>query len=132
MIDSDDMRHSLIRFLRGPLGCGCPDEVLREIAWQPQQVAGERLLRIAVGGGLLVYLWPSDDPRRLEEVLPALLTAGRSERDREGFNRFRLAVATGDKVRLEPVAHRLFSRWPDRDAETYLHLVDRGHAVVFG
>jgi len=114
-------------FVRDTLGCTCPDSVFSRVDSRRNVQVGEAVLshRIDVGRRLLVYVLPSDDPEQLMAGLAGLIASGRQERDRLGFNRLRVVVATWDLERLGPVARRLFDGADGRDERVHLHLVDR-------
>jgi len=114
-------------FVRDTLGCTCPDSVFSWVDFRRNVQVGEAVLshRIDVGRRLLVYVLPSDDPEQLEARLAGLIASGRQERDRLGFNRLRVVVATWDPENLGPVARRLFDGSDARDERVHLHLVSR-------
>lgn len=109
-------------FVRKGLGCDCAEEVFRRIDNEHGvRVAGIPLRnRIDVGGRLLVYV---ADPGDLGATLPALVEAGRGERDSGGFNRFRLVLVSGDAA-LKERAFRAFRDMPGADEKIHLHVVE--------
>ena len=122
------MPPDLIHFIRDVLGCTCPDEVLADIVVvpDPDGFAGlpvDFLLR--VGGRLMVGIWASDAPGDVGEILSRCFSAGRALRDAEGFNRFRLVVASddpdADANRLRPA----FDGLAALDAKLHLHVIAR-------
>lgn len=114
-------------FVRDTLGCTCPDSVFSRVDSQRNVQVGEAVLshRIDVGRRLLVYVLPCDDPEQLRARLAGLIASGRHERDRLGFNRLRVVVATWDPDKLGPEAWRLFDGADARDERVHLHLVGR-------
>jgi len=114
-------------FIRTTLGCGCPDEVLECIRFSRTEVANQhegRLTRIDVGGRLLVYVIETgDDPRRAAEALGAVVAAGTVERNRGGFNRLRVVVATDDRDTFGPELERSFEDSAPRDDRVHLHVI---------
>ena len=117
-------------FIRTTLGCGCPDEVLECIRFSRTGVADQhegRLTRIDVGGRLLVYVIETgDDPRRAAEALGAVVAAGTVERNRGGFNRLRVVVATNDRDTFGPELKRSFEDSAPRDDRVHLHVIAVG------
>jgi hypothetical protein len=89
----------LVRFVREALGCECPDDVLSRIECSGGHIlpSGTALMyRLDVGGRLLVYV---ADEAAIEAgtgqgPLMRFLQEGIAERDRFGFNRFRLAIVS--------------------------------------
>lgn len=115
----------VVGFTRNTLGCTCPDEVFSRIEQASDVVvAGVRLRRrIAIGGRLLIMLLDAA-AYPLEVVLPGLVTAGRTQRDEQGFNRLRIVIAGPDPEGLADGARRIFDDAPGRDERVHLHLVN--------
>jgi hypothetical protein len=111
----------LWRFVRDTLGCGCPDEVLAAIRCEVIPGSPVKRRRLDVGGRLLV--WVVDEARSpIGEMVAACLRAGVEERDRLGFNRFRLVVA-GSDPQLEELARAAFDARRPVDDRVHLHLL---------
>ncbi len=127
-------RRELTKFVRNTLGCACPDEVFEHIETEEGgEGEGRRpFLRIRIGGRLLIGLWKIDDATPLKTGLPAILAAGKSERDRRGMNRFRLVIATDDPRAVEPTAHNIFLKYAEKDDKIHLHVVSRREAACLG
>jgi hypothetical protein len=104
----------LRHFVRDTLGCGCPDEVLAAIT--AEEMAGPPLprWRLDVGGRLLV--WVVDGDRAAADAVAECLRAGVEERDRLGFNRFRLVVVGSEARATGSLAG---------DDRAHLHLIAR-------
>jgi hypothetical protein len=118
------IRHPEIkRFVRETLGCSCPDEVFRTI---DRQVVdhGFRGKRINVGDRLLIYLITMADESGIHEVVRTALEQGVGERERMGFNRFRLVLASPRPEELHGPAGRAFEGSEYRDERTHLHIVN--------
>lgn len=86
---------SIESFVRHSLGCGCPDEVFCSIEIEPRKVAGARIVRLLVGSRLLVYVADARSLLAVPEGLEGVVLEGRSDRERGGFNRFRLVLVGG-------------------------------------
>ncbi|MDJ0893015.1 MAG: hypothetical protein QNK18_17710 [Gammaproteobacteria bacterium] len=114
-------------FIRGTLGCTCPDDVFANIASARDVAIGSVILnrRIDVGRRLLVYLLESDDPDLLSRQMPELIDHGTAERNREGFNRFRLVVASRNTECMSRPAQQAFDETERSDERIHLHVVDR-------
>jgi hypothetical protein len=114
-------------FIRTTLGCGCPDAVLERIDYTRSDISQEpevKLTRIDVGGQLLVYvLEGEEDPNRLSDVLPVVLSAGLVERERREFNRLRVVVATSRPDELRPVLDGIFGASAPADDKVHFHVV---------
>lgn len=117
------------RFVRGTLGCSCPDEVFEtiDVVKSPpwfEGLPGDYLL--AIGNRLLVLVIST---RRWEDVLQdleELFLRGRELRDTEGFNRFRLVVATPDVEAARPVLMAQFDSLSHLDKRLHLHVILTG------
>ena len=118
-------RRPVMDFIRNTLGCGCPDEVFKKIEIgeikAPEGIV--RLRRINIGNALLVYIvWPlhEDD---YESGIRHTTVAGRTERDSDGFNRFRLVVVASDSLSTDSVS-AVFALGAGKDEKMHLHFVD--------
>jgi len=127
---ADTVRH----FVREVLGCGCPDEVLRRIARGHAELPGglPHCGRLDVGGRLLVFVLPvgAVDPR--PDELRGLLEAGKTERDRRGFNRFRLAIAAADPGRLRVAAEQALADVAAGDDKLHVHVIEQSQVALVG
>lgn len=112
------------QFVRETLGCSCPDEVFESIRWDTLSVVGVDVLRGIIGEKLLVYLFPVGDVKQMGRNLPALVKAGRDERDIGALNRFRLVLISDQPETLLGVATRLFADLSIVDDRMHLHVVD--------
>ena len=121
--DVERLRH----FIRTTLGCGCPDYVLEWIQCSRSHdgpAADLRLTRMDVGGRLLVYvLEDGSSGSSAATALPAVVASGLSERDRGGFNRLRIVIATDDPDTIEARAEALFQATAPQDERLHLHVV---------
>jgi hypothetical protein len=113
-------RAAVERFVRETLGCGCPDEVFRDLRLEPADRIHDGAIH--VGGRLLVLLLRPDGAREFEHRLAVLMEAGRQRRDSAGYNRVRFVLATTDST-LVAVAERIFAANPWCDERTHLHVV---------
>lgn len=117
---------ALIRFVRDVLGCGCPNEVLQSITtgrgrWVPAIDA--EITRLDVGGRLLVYIVEPAGAEPLTTAVSGALSAGLADRERHGFNRFRLVLATAEPASIEPAARATFDTAELPDDRIHLHVV---------
>ena len=79
------------RFVQETLGCSCPEEVFNKIDYQKE--SDENLGRkITVGDRLLIYIITMDRKSNIQEVINSALEQGIEEREKKGFNRFRLVL----------------------------------------
>ena len=112
------------RFVRGTLGCQCPDEVFRDIELGPLALPGSDGTgqRLVIGDRLLIHVVTA--PER-PELLPLeeLATAGRDERDRRGLNRFRLVVGMPAAASDAPSLEQRFNRALGGDDRAHLHVL---------
>jgi hypothetical protein len=114
------------KFVRGTLGCQCPDDVFEKIEYGivndifPNATP---IQKIIIGNRLLILIWKAEDPTRIQDLLPSMIRIGKEERDRLGLNRCRIVIATGDVKRLKSHAERIFRAVEPRDEKLHLHIV---------
>jgi hypothetical protein len=122
-----DWNERLRDFIRTTLGCGCPDEVLEWIDFSRTDLAQEpavKLTRIDVGGQLLVYVLEGEEnPARLQDVLPAIISTGVIERSKREFNRLRVVVASDRPEELRTPLEQIFNASAPKDDKIHLHVV---------
>ncbi|NVM20313.1 MAG: hypothetical protein HWN68_00850 [Desulfobacterales bacterium] len=123
----------IINFVRHTLGCTCPDEVFDQIECRDGGGRTSTYTQsITLGGRLLIYIWKTNDPSLVEAELPAMLAAGKNERDRRGLNRFRAVIATDDVDRIGSIAKQLFRDLSDKDEKVHLHVVNMHDVANLG
>ena len=125
--------HQLIEdFVRGPLGCNCPDKVFQHIEMTDkpegfQAVLGNDLYAnsqlMNIGGILLVLTVKVEPWERIQDRLQAILKRGIELRDEHGYNRFRLAVATGNQIDAEKLLTQQFEKLAGEDEKVHLHVL---------
>lgn len=116
-------RTAIERFVRGTLGCQCPDEVFQHVEAGPLPAGAGSGRRLLIGGRLLIHVIQA--PQHLDEPdwLERLAAAGRDERDRLACNRFRLVVATPPGAGGPIALQERFTRALGSDDRAHLHLV---------
>lgn len=115
-------RDSIAAFVKGTLGCACPEEVFDSIEVSRGAEAGGFTLeaRLVIGGRLLIYIARAHD----EAAVQCLAAAGRRDRDAHGLNRFRLVVLSDGPASPGGTLAEKFSTAVGRDERAYLHVVD--------
>lgn len=112
-------------FVRDTLGCQCPDEVFRHVAVGPLSlpVGDGTGRRLVVGDRLLIHIIAAserpDHSLRIEE----LAREGRDERDRRGYNRFRLVIAMPAEASEKAALEKRFTRALKYDERAHLHVL---------
>jgi hypothetical protein len=113
-------------FARDTLGCNCPDEVFDVIECKRGNSTTDNYgLRLSIGGRLLVYVVETNDIQRLRDTLPAMLTAGKTDRDKNGMNRFRAVLATDEVTAMDEAARGIFDDHGEVDDKVHLHVVKK-------
>jgi hypothetical protein len=114
-------REAAARFVREGLGCRCPEEVFQRLeAARDVEIGGVAAAwRLDVGGRLLVYVLESRSPAAIERVA----RAARTERDRCGYHRVRVAVLGDDPDRLAPLLEPAWQRVLGDDPRAHLHVL---------
>jgi hypothetical protein len=124
--DNVEEKERVKDFVQCTLGCGCPEEVFESIQRTADVRISDRIRlkeKIKIGERLLIYIVEVDSIEALNTIVPVLMIAGRDERDRIEFNRFRLVVATDNVEELKPIATEIFMTASDVDEKVHLHLV---------
>lgn len=116
---------SLQHFVRGTLGCKCPDEVFESIAVDrvDESTGVREHTRLVVGNRLLIYVLAAEPGRRTHSFVSRLTSAGVAERDARGLNRFRIVVASSQPTQLLEDAKAAFDDAAGRDDHAHLHVI---------
>jgi len=119
-------KEALKDFVQKTLGCGCPEEVFRQIESQADVPLDDhvRAGRINVGNRLLIYVVEIKEEETLVSLLPFLIEKGKTERDSLQFNRFRLVLATEENSTIDQKAKALFEPI-EKDEKIHLHTIKR-------
>lgn len=124
--------NNLENFVRGPLGCNCPDKVFEKIDIIEDRndfasALGETLFPksrlISIGGILLVLTVEVESSEDIVLNMQAIFEQGKKIRDSKGFNRFRLAVATSNQAQMEETLEPVFDALVGDDEKIHLHVV---------
>ena len=121
-------RAQIKAFVKGSLGCTCPDDVFDVVddVGDVEIASGLSLLhKITVGNRLLIYVYEADSIGNLKEHVPILVRHGNEEKTRRGYNRFRLVLLSDAIGAVRPIAKPLFESANDQE-NTHLHIIDRG------
>ena len=115
----------ITRFVRGTLGCQCPDDVFRSITVESREPVGGSppFTRLSVGHRLLVYLARPGPEDTLATWIAGLVRMGQAERDAAGYNRFRLVVPAVHADQHAASARRVFAETIGQDDRAHLHIV---------
>jgi hypothetical protein len=118
---------ALVLFIRHTLGCECPDEVLRSMSCNPRLVLPrvvDPVARVDVGGRLLVYVVTAvQESGELASLIASATDNGVADRDRGGFNRFRLVLATPNADEINAAARQAFAACHLPDERIHFHVV---------
>ena len=110
-------------FVQETLGCSCPEEVFNNIDYQKEN-DGNLGRKITVGDRLLIYIITMDRKSNIQEVISSALEQGIEERERKGFNRFRLVIVASHPDELRSTADHVFDSSGYTDEKTHLHIVN--------
>jgi hypothetical protein len=115
-------------FVRGTLGCQCPDDVFRSVAIDRlAPVAGRPpVLQLMIGARLLIHIVATPPDGLPTGWIEQLAANGRATRDRHGCNRFRLVIASPDAHAVPGDIDGRFSRAVAGDDRAHLHLLAPG------
>lgn len=125
-MDRVDIEH----FVRGTLGCSCPDEVFRSISVRhvPRIADRPAYIELLVGSRLLIRVFEAPSDPAAAGWLERLVADGRSARDRHGYNRFRLVIvarAPGEITSGRGGLDSRFERAATGDERAHLHVLGR-------
>lgn len=122
--DSQAIEH----FVRGTLGCGCPDGVFDSIALERVHGAGAAAsyIRLLIGNRLLIYVLGAAPPEQVRAAVPALLRQGLEERDSRGLNRLRLVVTASHSTPALTSTVAGLAGEIGLDERSHLHVVAAG------
>jgi len=119
-----EQKKRIIEFVKGVLGCKCPDEVFEQIdAGVGHPFGNTRLQTMTIGERLLIYIWPTNDTSLVRAHLESMLLKGMKERDQRGLNRFRAVIATDHVEPMGAIAEEIFRDFRARDKAVHLHVV---------
>jgi hypothetical protein len=113
------------QFVRGTLGCGCPDEVFRSIVVSrlPAVAGRPPILQVLVGSRLLIHVVSPPTLEPANGWIEPLAANGRATRDRHGYNRFRLVVASPAPLASARALADRFARAVVGDDKAHLHFI---------
>lgn len=123
-------RPAVEKFVRGTLGCACPEEVFRSVSVgrMPAATGRPACTEILVGSRLLIRICSMPAEPAAPGWLERLAQEGRAARDRHGYHRFRLVIAAPGDEQLTVFAGRLatrFERESAGDERMHLHLLEQ-------
>jgi hypothetical protein len=79
--------------------------------------------KVSIGDRLLIYIITTDRESNIQGVINSALERGVVERDKEGFNRFRLVLVDARPDELRSTAEHAFHSSGCTDEKTHLHIV---------
>lgn len=114
-------------FVRGTLGCQCPDEVFQSISIDRVGTAdgAASCTRLLVGHRLLIYILDAASVGVAHGALADLVARGRRERDERGYNRFRLVIACDEPASASTAVQHAFDEACGNDERAHLHCLPR-------
>ncbi len=115
-------------FVRETLGCECPDKVFEYIDCQHNIKLNKDIVlndKINIGNRLLIYIIEINDSNSIKSNLSTLIYMGKNERDRMGFNRFRLVIFTDKINEITQIADMVFKNLEDKDEKVHLHVINK-------
>jgi hypothetical protein len=115
-------------FVRETLGCVCTDEVFKYIRHQDNFQLIDNLLlknKINIGNRLLIYIVEIDDVKGVIEKVSTLIHIGKTERDKKGFNRFRLVIMTNNSDTIKQRIEKTFPTLNGVAEKAHLHVIHK-------
>ena len=120
-------------FVRETLGCECPEKVFEFIDIQHYIKLNSEVLindKINVGNRLLIYVIEIHNSKFIKSNLSKLISSGKDERDKNGFNRFRLAIVTDKMNEIKQISQMAFENIKDKDEKIHIHLINRNEISI--
>jgi len=118
-------------FVRGTLGCRCPEEIFADITISHQQNpdSDPACTRLVLGSRLLVYFLDARHSKALHADVATLTTRGCADRNCNHLNRFRLVVTADrpDETRAE--VDTAFAGAAGHDDHAHLHVIAAGQLL---
>jgi hypothetical protein len=123
---------NITTFVQRILGCGCPEEVFRYIECQSDIKINDLAVknRVNIGNRLLIYVAEVNESDPVNRILPLLCDAGKKDRDRSGFNRFRLVLAADRLDEIKQAAEDIFKAI-NKDDKMHLHVILKKNIPAF-
>ena len=119
----NDNKAQIKHFVRDILGCTCPDEVFTQIRrLDPCTGVASAHAVYGIGGRLCVAVYVPADWRELAQKLGRLVADGMQYREKHGYNRFRLVIASSDDDAAIQLP-KVFEALPEIDDKVHLHVV---------
>lgn len=118
-------RDTIERFVRGTLGCGCPDEVFEHLVISriPAIAGRPPIVQLQVGSRLLIHVVAPPEGAAANGWIEQLAVNGRAARDRHGYNRYRLVIASPAPPTAAREIQDRFARAIVGDEKAHLHFV---------
>jgi hypothetical protein len=112
-------------FVRGTLGCHCPDDVFQSIVIGRERTPDNSapFTRLVIGERLLIYIHETRPAKATTAAVSKLATQGRTERDNKQYNRFRLVIVADDPTELLTAAQSSFADVAGTDDRAHLHVL---------
>ena len=118
------------RFVQETLGCSCPEEVFNKIDYQKES-DGKSVRKVTVGDRLLIYIITMDGKSNTQGVINSALERGVVERNKKGFNRFRLVLVDARPDELRSIAEHAFHSSVCTDEKTHIHILSESDVEGF-
>ncbi len=115
----------IIEFVKGTLGCACPDEVFEKIEAGTSAIAhfAEETTRIVVGERLLIYIVFTQSLSELSANIGDAAVTGKNDRDTNKYNRFRLVVVSDNDPDCSTDVIARFAEVTGSDEKMHLHFI---------
>lgn len=119
-------RERIQHFVRLTLGCACPEEVFSHTTCQHSVPLTDTLWlshKIDISSRLLIYVFTTNNSELVMNVLPELVLIGKDERERKGYKRFRLVIASDHPDTISVHAKKTFNTLDCIDEKIHLHII---------
>ena len=114
-------------FVKNTLGCGCPEKVFEkiEVSKLLTEEHEKEITRIVVGDTLLIYVIRPEPSGKFVDSVESIGLAGKTDRDTNNYNRFRLVVSSFEDVTQQDKVSERFSKAFNTDEKMHIHFVSQ-------
>jgi len=115
------------QFIKDTLGCRCPDKVFEKIDISERLTAEheEKIIRIVAGDRLVIYIVRPMDSDGIADSMEAIALAGKSDREINHLNRFRLVISGVEGDDRQAIVAERFKKLFAIDDKMHIHFVEQ-------
>ena len=119
---------SLKTFVKEDLRCECLDDVFNSIKYKKHyEFEQDHFIDhvFVIGERLLILVKLTNSLKKMKEIFEKVIKYGKTWRDEEGLNRFRLVIITNKHRQFENNFRGSFEELPNLDDKIHLHILNK-------